>query len=165
MKLSDESSREREKTKLEISKSQEIVKMKKVNSIVITTIVATFVISMFAFQPATTEASNNVSPSATPSPRKIRKMPGKSFEVENDETHLTRKSKTKVKTKRPAYKEGGLNTTTHRTRKPIAKNNGWYNLPEVDDEVIRKRRTTKSSKNEVSIETLERRKQTRKRKN
>lgn len=46
--------------------------MKKANSIIIATIIATFVISMFAFQPTATEASNNVSPSATPSPRKKR---------------------------------------------------------------------------------------------
>ena len=47
--------------------------MKKVNAIIIVTILATFVISMFAFQPTTTETSNKVLPSATPSPRKIRK--------------------------------------------------------------------------------------------
>ena len=46
--------------------------MKKTNSMVIATIIATFVLTMFAFQP-TTEAGNNVSPSATPSPR--RKLP------------------------------------------------------------------------------------------
>ena len=45
--------------------------MKKVNYIAIATIVATFVISMFAFQPITTEASNGVMPLATSSPQKI----------------------------------------------------------------------------------------------
>jgi hypothetical protein len=35
----------------------------------VATIIATFVISMIAFQPTATEASNNVSPTATPSPR------------------------------------------------------------------------------------------------
>ena len=46
--------------------------MKKVNLIIIATIIATFFIAMFAFQPTTTEAANNVSPSAMPTPRKIR---------------------------------------------------------------------------------------------
>ncbi len=92
--------------------------MKNTNLTIIATIIATFVISMFAFQPIVTEASNNVSPTATPSPRKIRKMPRKSIEVENDETHITRKPITKAKTKKSAYKEGGMNDTTYRTRKP-----------------------------------------------
>ena len=96
--------------------------MKKVNSIIIATFIATFIISIFAFQPTATEASNGVVPTATPSPRKIRKLPRQSIEVENDETHLTRKLGTKVKTKKPAYREGGQNTTTHRTQKTIKNN-------------------------------------------
>jgi hypothetical protein len=43
--------------------------MKKANLTIVATIIATFVISMIAFQPTATEASNNVSPAATPSPR------------------------------------------------------------------------------------------------
>ncbi len=46
--------------------------MKKANLTIIAIIIATFVFSMFAFQPTTTEAGNNVLPSATPSPRKKR---------------------------------------------------------------------------------------------
>lgn len=46
--------------------------MKKFNLTVIACIIATFVLSMIAFQPTTIEASNNVSPTATPSPRKKR---------------------------------------------------------------------------------------------
>ena len=46
--------------------------MKKANSIIIATIIATFVISMFAFQPTVTNASNVVLPNATPSPRRKR---------------------------------------------------------------------------------------------
>jgi len=84
--------------------------MKKANLIIIATIIGTLVISIVTFQPTATEASNNVSPTATPSPRKIRKTPRQTIEVENDETHL----KTKVKTKKPAYKEGGVNDTTTR---------------------------------------------------
>ena len=49
--------------------------MKKVNLTIIATIMATFAIAMFAFQPTTTEANNNVSPTATPSPRKIKSVP------------------------------------------------------------------------------------------
>ena len=45
--------------------------MKKLNVTIIATIIATFAIAMFAFQPTTTGASNNASPSATP--RKIKK--------------------------------------------------------------------------------------------
>ena len=42
--------------------------MKKANLTIIATIIATLVISMFSFQPTVAEASNNVSPTATPSP-------------------------------------------------------------------------------------------------
>lgn len=117
--------------------------MKKGNSIIIAIIIATFVISIFVFQPTKTEASNNVSPTATPSPRKIRKMPRKSIEVENDETHITRTSGTKVKTKKPAVREGGSNDTTFRMRKPIKKTNKPFYIPEVDAKSIRKRKTRK----------------------
>lgn len=48
--------------------------MKKANSIIIATIIATFVISMFAFQP-TAEAVNSVLPNAAPTPRKIKSVP------------------------------------------------------------------------------------------
>ncbi len=46
--------------------------MKKINLTVIATIIATFIISIVAFQPTTTEASNNVVPNMTPSPRTKR---------------------------------------------------------------------------------------------
>lgn len=44
--------------------------MKKINLTVIAIVIAAFLISMFAFQPITSEASNNVAPSANPTPRK-----------------------------------------------------------------------------------------------
>ena len=91
--------------------------MKKANLTIIATIIATFVISMFAFQPTTTEASNNVSPTATPSPRKIKKTPKQTIEVENDETHITQNPIKKVKTKKPNYREGGVNDTTTKKSK------------------------------------------------
>ena len=43
--------------------------MKKVKLATIATIIATFVISIFSFQPTTTEKSNGVVPTATPTPR------------------------------------------------------------------------------------------------
>jgi hypothetical protein len=46
--------------------------MKKFNLTISATIVATIVLSMFAFQTVTTEASSNASPIATPSPRTKR---------------------------------------------------------------------------------------------
>jgi hypothetical protein len=46
--------------------------MRKFNLTVIATIIATFLIAMFAFQPVTTEASSNVVPTFTPSPRTKR---------------------------------------------------------------------------------------------
>ncbi len=88
--------------------------MKRANLTIIATIIATLVISMIAFQPTATEASNDATPTATPRPRKIRKMPRQTIEVENDETHLTRKPITKVKAKKTAYREGGVNDTTTR---------------------------------------------------
>ena len=149
--------------------------MKKANLTIIATIIATFVISMFAFQPAKAEAGNGVVPNAMPTPRKIkpkkpigfdhfleiegvkakakarklRKMPRQTIEVENDETHRTRKRITKVKTKKPA---SAANVKT-------GKQFGTYGPVE---HLTQKR---KASKNEVSIETIERRKHPRKRKN
>lgn len=94
--------------------------MKKANFTIIATIIGTLAISIFAFQP-TTEVSNNATPNATPSPRtklpKPIQSPRQTIEVENDETHLARNPMTKVKIKKPGVKEGGVNDTTHRTRK------------------------------------------------
>ena len=46
--------------------------MNKEKVTIIATIIATFVISVFAFQPTSTEAANNVSPSVMPTPRNRR---------------------------------------------------------------------------------------------
>ena len=149
--------------------------MKKVNLIIIATIIATFAIAMFAFQTIKTEASNNVSPLASATPRKIRKMPRQTIEVENDETHRTPKTvakgkttipssvtrKTKVKPKKPnSFQE--ISGIGMEARKHPRRKSAQYNPKEVGiDKVVRR----KASKNEVSIETLERRKNPRKRKN
>ena len=53
--------------------------MKKVNLTIIATIIATFVISIFAIQPTTIEASNNVSPKVSATPRKIKVKRVKGF--------------------------------------------------------------------------------------
>ena len=78
--------------------------MKKANLTIIATIIAAFGITMFAFQ-STTEAGNSVLPSATPSPRKIRKIPAP-----------TPSPITKIKARKTSVREGGANNTTHRTR-------------------------------------------------
>jgi hypothetical protein len=116
--------------------------MKKVNLTVIATIIATLFIAMFAFQPAKTEASNNVSPTATPSPRNIKKMPRQQIEVENDETHLTRKSGTKTKINKSAdntiqrtRKTNNNSTRTNsgkRNKPDVKKNNGFLDAPKLD---------------------------------
>ena len=74
-------------------------------------------------------------------------MSRQAIEVENDETHLTRKLGTKVKTKKPAYREGGVNDTTHRTRKPKATTKGYQAMPELDaNSNNRKRRRQNQAK-------------------
>lgn len=78
--------------------------MKKANSIIIATIIAAFGISMFAFQP-TTEAGNNVLPSATPSPRKVRKIPAP-----------TPSPITKIKAKKPSNWSFGQNNAGSQAR-------------------------------------------------
>ena len=54
---------------------KEMKNMKITNSVIIATIIGASIFSMVTFQPISTEASNNILPSATPSPRKIRKVP------------------------------------------------------------------------------------------
>ena len=148
---------EREKTKLKNFK-KERTKMKKTNTIIIATIIAAFVFSVFVFQPIVTEANNNLLPSPTPSPQKI-KTKRKIWASPGDQPELQITNSRKRKT---AYKEGGVNDTTYKRRKT----KGYTAIPELDaNSNFRKRKSTKSSKNEVSIETIERRKRTRKRKN
>ncbi len=149
--------------------------MKKEKLTIIATIIAILVISLFAFQPTITEASSNISPTATPNPRKIRKLPKQSIEVENDETHITRKPITKVKAKKPGVREGGINDTTFRSRKRNGapkKPAGFQEVSGIGMEVtLRKNKSTtqaqynpkelqidqvvnrKSNKNKTSIET------------
>ncbi|HRH43481.1 MAG TPA: hypothetical protein PKY82_17760 [Pyrinomonadaceae bacterium] len=132
--------------------------MKNPNTIIIATIIATFVFSMIVFRPIVAEANNNLLPLPTPSPRKI-KTKHKILTSTGDQPELQITNSRKRKT---AYKEGGVNDTTYKRRKT----KGYTAIPELDaNSNFRKRKSTKASKNEISIETIERRKRTRKRKN
>lgn len=95
--------------------------MKKRDLYVLAAIMTIFSVGMIFVQPAKTEASSNVSPSAMPTPRKIKKTPIRTIEVENDETHRVPSTGTQVSPTQPAYREGGVNNTTHKTQKPAAK--------------------------------------------
>lgn len=83
--------------------------MKKVNYIVIATIIATFVISMFAFQPTTIEASDGVMPNAMPTPRRIKpKNPTKAVDQ-----YLDIES---VKAKKPTTYQSGASSGSNRRK-------------------------------------------------
>lgn len=84
--------------------------MKNVNLIVITTVIATFIISMITFQPIATEASSKVVPAMTPSPRTIKKKINQPIEVENNETHRTKKPSTTLRIKKPTSAKGRTET-------------------------------------------------------
>ncbi len=88
--------------------------MKKANLTIIATIIATIVISMFAFQPTTTEASNNVSPSATPSPRTKRPTTIRSPVIVK---------RTKVKSTTTFKSVSGLEVETERRKQPRKRKN------------------------------------------
>lgn len=104
--------------------------MRKQNLITVATIMCMVTVSIFATRPTASETSANLSPVPTPSPikkrpkpiqspqttqssttvqskPKVKKTPTQTIEVENDETHLTNN---------PAYREGGVNNTTHVNR-------------------------------------------------
>ena len=78
-----------------MSKAQSIAQSIRRNNVknlkltITATIIATFVFSIFAFQPTTSEASNNAAPLANPTPRRIRAVPTSTREP-------IRKSKTKA---------------------------------------------------------------------
>jgi hypothetical protein len=126
-------------------------KMKKINLTIIVTLIATFVISIVAFQPTAIEASNNVSPTATPSPRKKRPIAIQSPKPIQSPI-------TKTRTKNTTYKEGGVNDTTHRTRKPKKPSN-FQEVSGIGMEVtsVRKKPTVKSAQynpKEVGIDKI-----------
>ena len=92
--------------------------MKKANLTIIATIIAALAFSMFAFQSTATEASTNVSPTAVPTPRKIRKTKALElffdhYEQGND---IKRKKKQLIKRKQPR-----AGSDQRRIRKPITK--------------------------------------------
>lgn len=76
-----------------------MLKMKKLNLTLIATIITAFAISMFVFQPATTEASSAPLPAPTPSPIKIkRKVKTTNFSFGTSQTgSMRRKRPTRIK--------------------------------------------------------------------
>ncbi len=104
--------------------------MKKFNLTVIATIIATFIFSMFAFQPTTTEASNNALPSATPSPRGIRPK-------------TIQSPITKIKAKKPVLSGvGDLDNQAARRSKQPRRKSAQYNPKEVGIDKIKAKQTT-----------------------
>ena len=131
------------------SRKKEKAEMKPVNLTIVTTIIATFAISMFAFQLTTVEAGNNVSPSATPNPRKKG-------------SKTIQPPITKSTSKRTAQKPAGLikELTFPELRK---RNAGYWELGE--DGVVKKTKVKAKVTGYQQGDTLthERRKQPRKR--
>jgi hypothetical protein len=125
--------------------------VKKFNLTIVATIIATFVISMIAFQPTAIEASNNISLTATPSPRGKRPITIQS-------PRPVQSPITKTKTRKSRYKEGGVNDTTFRKRKPNKPNN-FQEVSGIGMEVtsVRKKPTAKSAQynpKEVGIDKI-----------
>ena len=110
--------------------------MKKVNLTIVATIITTFVISMFAFQPTKTEASNNVLPSATPSPRRIKPKKPTGFdpylEIEG------------VKAKKPTNNKSGASSGGNRRKQPH-QTSAQYNPKEIGIDKVARRKASGSS--------------------
>ncbi len=90
--------------------------MKKVNLIIIATIIATFVISMFAVQPTKSQSSNNALPMATPSPQKITKAKKPSELVTEITFPKIKANSTKSKKKSTVKWEGPANDKSKVTK-------------------------------------------------
>lgn len=132
--------------------------MRKSNAIIIATILATFIVSMYAFSPTKTEASNSVLPSATPSPRKIRKISG-----DGTTNHFRTKTK---RTNRPkGFTEvTGLDIQVERRKNPRRKS-AQYNPKKVGINKIKAKKPTNFTSAEGRSMSFElRRKKPRKRK-
>lgn len=120
--------------------------MKRLNLTIVTVLAVSLAASMIVIQPTPTEARSGVLPRATPSPIK-RKIVRRTANLGDTATH-----------------EVGHKTRRKRSRKVKTANaNSRYANQEVS--YIKGRKKVLKSKNEVSIETLERKKQRRKRKN
>lgn len=135
--------------------------MKKANLTIIATIIATFVFSMFAFQPTITEANDNVSPTATPSPRKMitkRKTSKGVWEHSNIPP-----SNAKIKPKKPKNftEVSGLSVETQR-KHPRRKSSAQYNPKEVGIDKIKAKKSTSFTSAEGRSMSLELRRKPRK---
>lgn len=92
--------------------------MKKANSIIIATVIATFVISIFAIQPTTTEASSKISPTATPSPRTKRPKT-----IQSPKPIQSSITKSKTKAKKTGFQEvSGIGMEVTRKKQPRKRN-------------------------------------------
>lgn len=150
--------------------------MKRSKLVVITTLAVSLATSMIVTQPTATEARSSILPTATPSPIK-RKVIRKTKNLGDTGTHEVghksrRKSGNSVRSAKPTasimqdyYAHGNLKkpagkVSSSRLKKPRVV--GVHN----DGEIYAGVRSPRKSKNEVSIESIERRKQPRrKRKN
>ena len=115
--------------------------MKKVNLIIIATIIATFVISMFAFQPTKTEASNNGAlPSATPSRKRVRHV--RFYGVDKNESiEIGSVKARKLRTKKPRKfaQDAGMESGIRRKQpKRRGKATKPRNFQDGDDIIIRR---------------------------
>lgn len=123
--------------------------MKKSNAIIIATIFTTFIVSMFAFLPTKTEASNNVLPSATPSPRKIGKKTNangrnqKAAKPSADGTtqHFYTRGKTKRKSNTGDGTTNHFRTKVKRPNKP----KGFTEVTGLDIQVERRKNPRRKS--------------------
>ena len=114
--------------------------MKKVNLIIIATIIATFVISMFAFQSTTTEASNNGAlPSATPSRKRVRHV--RFYGVDKNESiEIGSVKARKLSTKKPRKfaQDAGMESGIRRKQPRRGKAMKPRNFQDGDDIILRR---------------------------
>ena len=117
---------------------------------------------MFAFQTIKIEANNNSMPTVTPNPRIIKKKPKQAIEVENDETHRTRKPKIN---KPQGFQEiSGIGMEVNSRSKNPRRKSVQYNPKEVGIDKIKSKKPTNFTSAEGRSMSFElRRKQPRKR--
>jgi hypothetical protein len=119
--------------------------MKRTNLTIVATIIATFVISTIAFQSTVTEASNNISPTATPSPRKKRPIAIQS--PKPIQSSVTRKSNVR-KSKTTNFSWGESQPTKSKQMRKQKKPSNFSEVSGIGMEVgIVKRNTKRKRKN------------------
>ena len=114
--------------------------MKKTNLTIVATIIATFVISIFAFQP-TTEASNSATPSATP---KRKRLP---VAIQSPVTIQSPKPSS-ARTKRTNKSKGIMQDYyPHSNIRSKIKRKGYTAIPELDANSNERRKSPRKRKN------------------